>query len=814
MAEQVSNYIYERGQREELRFDRLEKAHAATHSAFLFRHENLTEQKIEEMLQSFFPAKEDGTRRSSDDLFDGTYIPEIGQVNGIGAFISADTEWTPERKRELIAAFLAIAQIAPSVKEDIESLWYATKRNDLIVFAPGRDDKLMFYRSLAKADYKFDSFNFMSLSDPENNPAGITKCTPLSRLAYVQSGEALTTGCQTPIRVNGEQLGIWGTTLPLGAAFREALSDVPIKGSELYFIESNGSLIAHPDLLGKEQITQPDVDAIEERLHPEALASTVAQRSIVSGFVPADRGRLFEHINAVYHLDVPDWFVVIHIPNDVLFASTLDSVLPTFIVSLSVAFLCVGILVIFIRNFGIKPIVALARNFSSQEQEPRTREEDRALIDQTRKRQDEIGGLANVLEDYRRKTDSHLIELETRIAQRTKELKKANDAKSVFLATMSHELRTPMNGIIGVASALRKTDLREDQLEMAQLISRSAQQLERQLSDILDVSKVEAGRLDLNAEPFDLKETVSSICELYALSARDKGIAFHVDIAPDCQRMYIGDAVRLKQVIGNLTSNAIKFTSAGSVTLSISCLSTQDKRDALQIVVSDTGCGIDQSALSRVFDPFSQANQKVYQRYGGSGLWLSICKSLVELMDGSIKVESEYGKGSTFTAIIRLPRCQTVDMEMPSNPPAPAELDMSDKSLRVLLAEDHPINQRVIQLILSPLGYDVQTVENGQHALDRFTTEHFDFVIMDMQMPVMDGLEATRKIRSWEKERGRAACPIIMLSANAMKSHKELAKASGANVHIGKPVLPDLLINTIVHLLNEAAADTRLRASN
>ena len=391
-------------------------------------------------------------------------------------------------------------------------------------------------------------------------------------------------------------------------------------------------------------------------------------------------------------------------------------------------------------------------------------------------------------------------ELMTALAGARDEALAASKAKSAFLANMSHEIRTPLNGILGIIGTLARTPLTPSQQEMVQLIMGSGQSLERLLSDILDLSKVEAGQFAIESAPFCLGASVRDAVRLMQIRADDKGLVFGLDLAPDDETWVMGDTVRLKQVVSNLVSNAIKFTDRGRVDVVLAVTALESGRAGIRIDVRDTGIGLDAEARERVFQRFAQADDSITRRFGGTGLGLAISRDLAEAMGGEITLETKPGSGSCFTLLLNLPRAEaSLQSVSPLDGPSSDvdEIAPFDSPLRVLLVEDNVTNQRVVQLILETLGAEIAVANNGQEALDLYHADGFDVILMDMQMPVMDGLTATRLIRTREGAAGWRRTPVAMLTANTLDEHRQTASNAGADYHIPKPITPESLIRGI-----------------
>lgn len=374
------------------------------------------------------------------------------------------------------------------------------------------------------------------------------------------------------------------------------------------------------------------------------------------------------------------------------------------------------------------------------------------------------------------------------------EAEAANKAKSEFLANMSHEIRTPLNGVMGIAGALAKTGLSAQQAEMVGLIETSAETLEALLTDILDLARIEAGRMEIRPEPFDMATSVKACTALFEASAQAKGLVLDVVIEPYAQGAFEGDGPRIRQILTNLLGNAVKFTAQGEVRLLV-----QGRRDEttthLTFTVSDTGIGFDEATRQRLFGRFQQADGSITRQYGGTGLGLSISRSLAEAMGGSLSASAEPGTGATFVLTLELPRRHGAVEMWGEHEHCESEETALD-AMRVLLAEDHPTNRRVVELILAAAGVELVSVENGAEAVDEATRGEFDLILMDMQMPVMDGLTAISAIRRREARLGRRT-PIYTLTANAMPEHADASQRAGADGHVTKPITAERLLHVV-----------------
>ncbi|MFZ0267076.1 ATP-binding protein [Caulobacter sp.] len=783
----LAEYAAERVKTEDRLFSDLVKVHEAASDSLARRLAVIDPATVDREFDAQFPKLGDGTRRTSDLLYDGGMVAG-DYTYGVGGYLRDADKLTQRQKALFLAAVQVVSHTGEAELNRYDNFYFFTPDTRLVMFAPRRPDRLTYYRHRAPPTFDVSGEEMTLLTQAQQNPKRVMKCTKLRKLLSDPSGRGLNSACMTPFDYGGEQLGAWGTSLSLDSYLLRAVEDA-LPGGRNMIVSSDGELIAAPGLAKNGVVDAQTLVRVQTQ---EGVADVV--RKIRTGGGDVGALRHGDQVIAYGRLKEPDWYFLMSFPLDNLVWSAVKTASWVLLFGVLGVIVQGALLYRVMRHTVERPLRVLAEAHRTGAVDQAEPIEDRA---------DEIGALARTLRSQRDRNIELLRSLEERVAERTDELERANQAKSMFLANMSHELRTPLNGVIAIGDRLAEETDPERRRELAALVTSSGRLLEHVLSDILDVSKIEAGQFQLTPAPFDLATVVGGVAELHRASAQAKGLDFKWSIQPGVPGSYLGDAGRISQILNNLLANAVKFTSIGEIALSV------ERADSgLSFIVSDTGVGFDDTVRRRLFKRFVQADQSITRQFGGTGLGLSICSALVDMMGGRIDARAVLGRGATFQVDLPLERVRAVEDEVLDD-----EEEISLEGLRVLVAEDHPTNRKVVEVILGPFDLALTMVEDGQAALDAFTPGAFDAILMDMQMPVMDGLTATRMIREREAAAGVQPCLLIMLTANAMEEHVSASKAVGADLHLTKPVRPAQLLEALARArMTRGTTTSALRA--
>jgi signal transduction histidine kinase/ActR/RegA family two-component response regulator len=778
----LSLYVKQRTKSEQAMFDQVRGEHLSASRALEERYDHLDPRQAARDFDRLFPLGADGARRSIPELSTGVAVAG-DRLYGLTSFMGQGAAVTEADKRLMMALTYVVRSSGEADRKIFGNFYFVAPSNRILMFAPDLPDKISFYNHDAPPDLNVAKLDLVQMSLPQNNPGATTGCTKLTPLLTDRTHKSMVSACLTPVYLHGRYVGTWANTMPMGSHFLNAMRE-SIPGATNLIIDEQGSLIAYPGFVTSKFVTAPAIHTYETRLGLHEVAREIRAQKREFGVVESPGGR---DLIAYGHID-ERWYFLMSLPKAAVNRAASQSALPLLAIGLLGALAQAAVILLWARSLFVRPLEQLVRDAVGEGHHE-------AVLLETRS--DEIGGLARALAAERARSQELTAGLEDRVRERTAALDRANQAKSSFLATMSHELRTPLNGVVALSHLLAERQTAPEDKEMAALIISSGRLLEQVLTDILDFSKIEAGQLSLDRAPFDLSTCVRRVAELHRAAAEAKGLTLEWRVDPAASAV-LGDELRITQILSNFLSNAVKFTERGGISLDVTRAA-----NGVLFAVRDTGIGFEAEVGERLFHRFEQADASITRRFGGTGLGLAICASLASLMDGRVWADSKPGVGSTFFAELQLP---VADLTVPVEEDGAQDVGAILAGCRVLLAEDHPVNQRVVSLILEPMGVDLIIVGDGAEAIEAEAASRYDVILMDLHMPKVDGLTAIRTIRAAEGERGSARTPIIALTADALAEHVAATRAAGADFHLAKPIRPDALIELLAAILGGLAA--------
>ena len=784
---QLHKYINERGQRERVIFQLAEKNLDVAKQEFLKRYDSKRSSEYISRFDKTFVKYQDGITRLKPEY--------VNHKEKATVSIGVNADITDDLKQRVLIFEDITNQFGPAWHHTFQDTYFTTPENVIVVYWPESA-----WGQETTPDLDMTKEEYVSVANLQNNPQRKLAWTGVF-LDTVSGNWMMSVA--NPIDVSGKWLATVGHDVMLSELITRTSKDV-VPGTYNIIIQRDGRLIYSPNELdaikqvnGKYSVQDakdPYLAEVYEIVKPQRNSSAVLDHPVTKDLL------------AVTHIPEPDWYLVTVFPRALIVGPAKQGAQAVLLLGLAALLLELLILARVLKNSVAIPLQQLA-------EATKKLSEGNFEVTLDLHRDDEIGRLGqsfNAMSKSIKERDLRLAntnqELELEVKKRTQEFEQeaqraqaAAKAKSDFLANMSHEIRTPLNGILGMTDLVLETDLNSEAKEYLGTIRHSGEVLLSIINDILDFSKIEAGCLSINVEEFEVRSFIQSVEKTFAVLAESKSLIMVTKTEDDVPKILVSDSLRIGQILNNLLGNAIKFTSEGAIFLNVFVESRSEDKLVIGFGVSDTGIGIASDNLEKVFEAFSQEDASTTRRFGGTGLGLAICRNLVGMMGGMIKASSKQGLGSGFSFSIEcgLPRedVTSADKVAEANDIVSQKSNIQSlQGMSVLLVEDNIINQKLAEKILSKRGATVSLAINGLEALQMVKQGKFNAILMDCQMPVMGGLEATTHIRAFEKENG-GHVPIIAMTARAITGDREECLNAGMDDYISKPFrIEDLLI--------------------
>ncbi|WP_417319726.1 ATP-binding protein [Emcibacter sp.] len=807
----LRSYMEQRIDRESRLFDDIRQLHESARAEFIRRLDDPAPTDLEERFDQLFPLMPDGTRRSNPLLFDGMKLADNVPVRGFGAFISDGRDLSLNDKKNLLTVFYIVRDFGYTNLARFSNFYFFTPDNKLLILAPDREDKLLFYRQDAPADFNYYNEEVNQITLPENNPGRTTQCTSLQPIIYDQTDKTWTTGCMTPMDINGKHIGAWGSSILLNELLDHAILE-RLPEARNMIITDQGKLIAHPDITyqGDQSLIRHLDIPTSSNDYMKAVFQKVREHGKKKVFL-IDNREYGEYISAGY-IEGPGWYFLTSLPARMVSDHAFTIAFGLLLIGLFAILATSGVIYFVVKNTIVRPVSELAETSNQIALGRFIDLEDNEELSKLTGRSDEIGGLANDFNAMALQLKSLFQSLEDKVEKRTtdlnkakKEAERANRAKSAFLANMSHEIRTPLNGIIGILDILEKRNLDDQTRHYVETAEHSSRILLDLINDILDLTRLEAGKLQLHNSSVNLGEVTADILKGLAIQAENKKLELAGDVSNSSSFWVKIDAKAYRQILLNLVGNAIKFTEDGQIAVSLAMEDLKNGTVRAVLSVRDTGIGISEEDLPRLFDRFEQVTAHHEHKYQGTGLGLAICHQLVELMSGTIRAESMVDQGSIFTVEFVLDIAKA-----PANANSRKRQDQDvPPDLKILAVDDNQINRMIIEKMCQSLKMETAMASGGQEAIDivRKTMEAkaapFDLLLLDISMPDKDGPQTLAEIRclgDWAVH-----VPAIALTAHSLDGDRERFLLQGMAGYVAKPVDLKLLASEIRNVLQKPA---------